>query len=172
MKRLTRSRQGFTLFELLVVLMVIGLMSAMVIPRLSGYLSTIELKSSATRVAAVLRHARNMATSEKVFVIAEMDFETRQLTLYVSSELQRFPEKSNEKPDDDTRRTEAVYPLPDGIRFTAGEGNEEADKDSSVTITYFPNGSCSGGTIALRSEKDKLYNLTIDSITGAVIIAN
>lgn len=172
MNHLTRSRQGFTLFELLVVLMVVSLMSAMVIPRLSGYLNTIELKSAARRVAAVLRHAGNKAATEKRFFTAEIDFETRQLRLYVSSELRSFSIKNNETPDGDNRTIEAVYPLPEGIRFTAGEENENASKDPKTTIVFFPNGSCTGGAIALSNEKGKQFNLTIDSITGSVSISN
>ncbi len=169
MNHLTRSRHGFTLFELLVVLVVISLMSAMVIPRLSGYLNTIELKSSATRVAAVLRYAGNKAATDKVFVTSEMDFETRQLTLYVSSELRTFSLNKNKTPDGDTRKTDAVYPLPDGVRFKAGEGNEKAAR---TTIVFFPNGSCSGGSITLTNDKDKKFDLTVDSITGNVSISD
>ena len=168
--------RGFTLFELLIVLVVISLMSAMVIPRLSGHLSKLELKTAAKRTAAVLRYARNKAATDKVIVSAAFDFENRKISVYAFPEFQKsLYKKDLSKKDKDSkvepRITDTIYPLPDGIGFLYEEEQTKNAEMTTVSILFFPNGSCSGGTITLGNENGKRFKLKIDPITGSVDIS-
>jgi general secretion pathway protein H len=166
------SRRGFTLFELLVVLVVISLMSAMVIPRLSGHLSNLELKTAAKRVAAVMRYARNKAATEKVMVSSEMEIDGRQLSIYALTDLKALYTSKEEDSEDEERSADQIYVLPEGIRFSPSQDNDSPVNDQKMTILFFPNGSCSGGAVTLVNENEKSFDLTIDPITGKVTISD
>ena len=163
--------RGFTLFELLIVLVVISLMSAMVIPRLSGHLNTLELRTAAKRTAAVLRYARNKAATDKIIVTAAFDFENRKISVYAFPEFQKMLFKKDKKSEVESRITDMIYPLPDGIGFLYEEEQTNSAKESTISILFFPNGSCSGGTIILGNEDGRRFDLEIDPITGRVDIS-
>ena len=166
-----KKKQGFTLFELLVVLVVISLMTAMVIPRLSGYLSGLELKTAAKHTAALLRYARNKAATEKVVVSSVLDLANRQFIVYRWPGFEAADGKRPQDEQEAPRRFDTRYSLPEGIDFLVDEKNATASPDSTATILFFPNGSCSGGTVTLGNEVGKLFRLQIDPITGGVGIS-
>src|SRR5512136_2847162 len=58
-----RSR-GFSLVELIVVLVVIGLSVSLVMPSLSHFSKTIELKGAARKISAILRNCRSEAVNK------------------------------------------------------------------------------------------------------------
>lgn len=166
---------GFTLFELLVVLVVISLMSAMVIPRLSGHLDSLKLKTAAKKVTAALRYARNKATTEKVFVISRFEIEAHRLVVSADSNWQH-PVMLNNKlsiPEDEIPTEEDVYPLPGGISFSRENENinTATHEDQNITIVFFPNGSSNGGEVIVSNEKGRQFKIEIDSITGSAGIA-
>ncbi len=76
-----RSTSGFTLLELIVVLVIIGLMSTLVVPKLMGPLSNLNLKTASQKISASLRYARSQAASEKVTYVALFDFDKNRLVI-------------------------------------------------------------------------------------------
>lgn len=54
---------GFTLFELVVVLSIVGILAVFVVPRVSTTTSSITLGALTSRVAANIRYAQNLAMS-------------------------------------------------------------------------------------------------------------
>ncbi len=172
----TRRRStGFTLFELLVVLVVISLMSAMVIPRLSGYLDTLTLKTAAKKVTAALRYARNKAATEKVPVISRFETEANRLVVSVDSNRQHHALRKNKasNPESEIPTEEEVYQLPGGIYFSREDKdiNSDTSEDENITIFFFPNGSSSCVVVVFNNEKGKQFKIEIDSITGSAGIA-
>ena len=62
--------KGFTLIEVIVVLLIISLSIALVTPSLSRFSSTVELKGAAKKVSAILRYYRSEAINRgKVYHI-------------------------------------------------------------------------------------------------------
>jgi prepilin-type N-terminal cleavage/methylation domain-containing protein len=64
------SPRGYTLLELLVVLIIISLVSVMVAPKLVSSLGNLNFKTTAKRLSASLRYTRGQATSEEITYIA------------------------------------------------------------------------------------------------------
>ena len=54
-------RDGFSLPEMMTVLVIMGIMAMMAMPRMEGVLAQIRTKGAASRVAADLAYARQMA---------------------------------------------------------------------------------------------------------------
>jgi general secretion pathway protein H len=78
---LQRRNAGFTLLELIVVLMIIGLMSTLVVPKLVGPLADLNLKTASQKISASLRYARSQAASEKATYVALFDFDKNRLVV-------------------------------------------------------------------------------------------
>lgn len=150
---------GFTLLELLVVLIIISLMSVMVVPKLAGPLDNLKLKTSANKLAAVLRFARNQAATEKIIVSALFDYKNGRISI-VSA-----PVKSS---IDNIQSIDEAYDLPEGIKVESIDYNDSKKAGDNEFIRFFPSGGSSGGTITLVNEKGGRKKLDIDFITGGV----
>ena len=158
---------GFSLFELLVVMLIIGLMSALVMPRMAATLPGVQLKSSARAVAASLRYARSKAVYESTPYIAL--FDNTQKLLAVESienaidvtELNSFREILNRSD------LQSVYEFPSGIEFSF----LNHDDPDLFPVLFFPRGDSTGGKIVLQNLRRKQYTITVDTITGRVEIA-
>jgi len=65
-KRFARvGEKGFTLIELMIVIVIMGSMLALAAPRIGRSLEKIKLQSASRKLSAVLRYARQMAISRK-----------------------------------------------------------------------------------------------------------
>ena len=173
------SRKGFTLLELIVVLIIISLMSALVAPKLVGPMSNLDLKTASQKVAASLRYARSRAASEKTTCTALFDFDKNRLIIVNSplskeelsagnaQEVERILSElaENEKDRPGGLRT---YHLPDGIKLTKGILRDDVFDSGYFRISFFPGGNSSGGEILLGGERGKQFRIAVDFITGIV----
>lgn len=76
------SVKGFTLVELMVVLAIASIMLAMMLPNVSGYMSSLEINAAAEELATDLRSARQLAISKNVKTAIVIDINARQYALY------------------------------------------------------------------------------------------
>ncbi len=173
------SRGGFTLLELIVVLVIISLMSALVVPRLVGPMSNLDLKTASQKISASLRYARSQAASEKTTYAALFDFDNNRLVIINpapakgegSMNNQEAIEKMLEEQQDQEKNRPGglkTYKLPDGVKLAKGV-SKEGDVNSGIfPVFFFPGGGSSGGEITLANEQGRLYKVTVDFITGTV----
>jgi prepilin-type N-terminal cleavage/methylation domain-containing protein len=73
--------KGFTLLELLVVLVLISVVTALAAPRFSAPLGNLQLKTAVKKIGGSLRYARSLAAGEKVSRVCLFDFENQTLTI-------------------------------------------------------------------------------------------
>ena len=159
------SSPGFTLLELIIVMIIIGLMSVLVVPVIGGSLSNMELKTAAKKTASALRYCRNKAATQKTIYIAGIDFATNIISV-------ENKKKASEKPEEADEPDLKTYKLPDGVHIEKIVSGDQEIDNGIFKITFFPNGSCSGGLITLAGTREKQYNINLDSITGIVTIVN
>lgn len=74
-----RGEGGFTLLEILVVLAIAGLITAVALPRFGGTLDGLRVRSASRQVAALLRAARLDAIRERKVVVVAADPATQEL---------------------------------------------------------------------------------------------
>jgi type II secretion system protein H len=155
-------RQGYTLVEILVVLLIISVMSAMVLPRVAGHINSIKLRTAAQKTVAILRYARDLATSERTIYTVTLDPDKKRIVFFRAKNRKTgYPPSEKHVPEKKT------YNLPDGVRFekfiTPGE---EKRRQGLQKVLFFPNGSSSGGKIIFSNTKGQRYLIQVDFITG------
>jgi general secretion pathway protein H len=161
---------GFTLFELLVVILIISLTSALVLPRMAASLPGVQLKSTARAVAASLRYARSQAVFESTPYAAIFDNRQKLLAVEPMEEPIDAAESDRFRAILDGSKLHKVYEFPDGIECAAFN-NSDADQDGDVfPVLFFPRGDSTGGKIVLKNVRRKHYAITVDTITGTVEI--
>lgn len=179
-----RNHRGVTLLELIVVLIIISLMSAVVVPRLVGPMSNLDLRTASKNISSSLRYVRSHAASEKTTYVALFDFDKNRLVITHPTIPPLVKEDFNindreahegmpiglsneEKDQPDAFKT---YNLPDGIKLAQGVSTEGSFNSGFFRILFFPSGGSSGGEITIVNERGRQCKINIDFITGAVQI--
>ncbi len=143
-----RGSHGFSLLELILVLVILGLAYALVPPMYADTLSGSEMRRAAWQLAAGLRKARNHAVSGRVEGLLTLDVEERSFTI-----------------SGDTHS----YPLPRGLDIRLDGTLEEMLDDRRGGIRFYPDGSSTGGRVTL-SHGEHGYAVHVDWLTGHVAI--
>lgn len=145
MGRSTAPNDGFTLLELLVVMVLMIAIAGLVVPQFSKSVSRFQLQKSTRQTAAVLNETRNKAISEARETIFLLDAEKR---IYTST--------ASDRP----------YAWPDGIEIGIESANAVAS-NSIDEIVFYPDGSTTGGRLTV-STAEHSYQIVVDWLTGHV----
>jgi len=164
---------GFTLIELIIVLILLSVATALVVPRLAGSLGRMNAESSARRISSALRFARSHAVTEKIPYLAIFDMDTNMLSVMA------YPMPDETDPDDaDSDNAEIggpqgprVYILSDGVRLRECVPLDgETVTTGAFVMGFFPGGGTTGGEVILNDDKDRVFSVALDRITGSVKI--
>jgi prepilin-type N-terminal cleavage/methylation domain-containing protein len=151
---------GFSLIELLVVMIIISLIAGIGIPRFIGSLERADVRASAGKIAAAIRASRNRSVSEKIPLTVVIDGE-KMLVFGVPGRggLDAF----ERKPITPTEQ------IPEGIIIW-----KERVKVKTATIEFHPSGASSGGNFVVTSADVTMpdgntgYVVDIDPLSGRV----
>jgi general secretion pathway protein H len=155
--------RGFSLIEVIIVLILISLSISLVAPSLSRFSMTVELKGAAKKVSAILRYCRSEAVNQgKVYQVL------------FNSELREVRVQTIEGKEEDAgtkdKATPKIYPLPKGVDIKEVKVTSPENPSEIPTIEFYPNGGSNGGTILLDSRDRKGYRINIHFITGMVTV--
>lgn len=140
---------GFTLLELLVVMVIAGLMLALVPPLFSNTVSGTRLKSCARDLLTVMRETRSRA----ILYDAEQP-------LFIDIEGRRFLGANSR-----------AVSIPQGVTITVTPATSKgAPASERRVLRFFPDGGSSGETVTLSSG-DYSYHLRLNWLTGQVSLA-
>jgi prepilin-type N-terminal cleavage/methylation domain-containing protein len=154
-------KKGFSLVELTIVLLIIGLSISLVIPSLSHILKTAELTGAAKRVSAVLRYGRSEAINRGQVYQILFDSDLGQVKVQLMESTEGKEEgKSQQK----------IYRLPHGVRIKEVKVDSFQYPSDLPAIEFYPNGGSNGGSILIDNQEDKSYKIHVDFLTGSVAI--
>lgn len=149
---------GFTLIELIIVLMIIGISLGLVGFFVNQGASNLEIKRFAKEIATTLKYARNQAVSKKKvysFIMRESD---GTYGLY---------ETDITEHNEDTEPVAVMSrSVPEKLKIRFDERGEGA-----LRIDFFPGGNSTGGVIDIRNQADRSLLVTVNRITGKVEIS-
>ena len=149
-------RGGFTLVELLIVLAIIGISSAIVGVLIYRGTSNVELRTFTKDVSATLRHARNRAVSEKKIYTFILSEDENAYALYAD-----FPEGGAEDLNPVLSR-----PIPKTVKPVF------KDRIGLNRIDFFPQGNSTGGIIEIANQDKKSFFIVVSKVTGKVEVKN
>jgi len=142
-RRAGRRAAGFTLVELLVVLVIAALALSLVGTSISRNISGAEMRTAARKVAASLRYTRTQAIlskSEQVFLV-----DTEKRTFKAAD-----------------RETEE---LPEGMNVELNTARSELTSESAGGIRFYPDGGSTGGNVRLEAN-GRVYQVNVTWLTG------
>ncbi len=156
--------KGFSLVELVVVLLIVSLSIALVTPSLSRFSRTIELKAATKKISGILRYYRSEAVNKRNVYQVFFDSDLREVKV---QSMESTEEKGEgEKKEDQSPKK--IYSLPEGVHIKEIKVESLQYSSDLPTIEFYPNGGSNGGTILLDSEDRKGYRIRIHFLTGMV----
>jgi len=156
--------KGFSLVELVVVLLIVSLSIALVAPSLSRFSRTIELKAATKKISGILRYYRSEAVNKGNVYQVFFDSDLRE----VKVQSMESTEEKGEGEKKEEQSSKKIYSLPDGVHIKEIKVESLQYSSDLPTVEFYPNGGSNGGTILLDSEDRKGYRIRIHFLTGMV----
>ena len=135
------SQTGFTLFELLLVLFIIGLAAAVVMFSASRLQENTLFNTEARKLYLTVKHAREVSILERRDIVFKVDVEAKRYWIDYGDD-----------------KTSEMHSIPQKY-VIAGEA-----------VNFFPKGNSSGGRFELDNGKGRKYEVTVDPVLGTTSI--
>jgi general secretion pathway protein H len=143
-----RRAAGFTLLELLLVLVIAATGYALLVRFAGGGLSGAQLKGAARTVAAGLRDARGQAIASQESVALAVDLDKRTIEVSGAGQPRELPER---------------------LEIQLYTAQSEVASERKGAIRFYPDGSSTGGRVTLAAGERRLL-VDVDWLTGRVSI--
>ena len=159
-------RRGFTLIEIIVVLVLMGIIFGVAIPRVERLSPKYAVRSAAREVASNLEYVRsNSILQRKTFAI-RYEFDRRRYRVILPP-----PEFDPDLPLEDWPRAEPVR-LPALVSFygvvLADNSVYEASDVTDVTVLFDPLGTSGSHVVALEDANGNILSAKFNALTGTV----
>ncbi len=145
-----RGQSGFTLLEIVVVIVIMAMASVLVIPSIRSGTQQREVRRTVQRFVAAARAGSSRAIRERKRIGLAFDLQARSFGVIGGSRRVR---------------------LPDFASFGDISGGYEDDEGQKVVFDFYPTGGCSGGSVELVFEtpaRRQSYMLTFDPLLSTV----
>lgn len=143
--RAPRSEQGFSLVELMVVMVLVALLFSVVGISVSRSVAGAEIRNAEREIIAGLRHTRGQAI--------------------IKREQQVFSVDTNNRTWQAAGQPAAA--LPDGIEITLNTARSELTGEGVGGIRFFPDGASTGGSVVLTAQ-EREWHIAVAWLTGEI----
>jgi type II secretion system protein H len=141
----TPRQKGFTLFELLISMVIMAAIASVVVPQFSRSMTYVQLRKSTQELSAILREARNTAISESRTVALTVEADDQSLQI---------------------EGAEFFYQWPDDINVELTSDETSFQKTVS-SISFYPDGTSTNSTLTV-SAGERSHTIAVDWLTGRV----
>jgi type II secretion system protein H len=171
-----RAQVGFTLVELMVVIAIIGIMTAMMIPEMKGTFQDALLRSASRELINVFDLAYSRAVSLNQLRRVRIDETTgrylveKQVTDHGEEDFVPADDVPGNKGELDSRIAIEFHPPGEYSSPTDAPAEAPAPSadSSGVTIAFYPDGTADAGDITLRDREGFRLRLHINPVTARV----
>jgi general secretion pathway protein H len=136
---------GFSLLELMVVMVLVGLLFAVVGVSVTRSVAAAELRNAAREITAGLRHTRGQAIIQRQQQVFTVDADQRTWTAAGGDPVQ----------------------LPDGLDITLNTARSELTRERAGGIRFYPDGASTGGSVVLVAD-GREWHITVSWLTGEI----
>jgi prepilin-type N-terminal cleavage/methylation domain-containing protein len=156
---LTSHPRGFTLIELTMVILIIGFLLSLTVPRLRDVVLTDNLKTTVRILTATIRQLRYQAIKDHTEYFLKFDFGSNRFLTdspYMSEEERAVAIKNSFSPPSDVRVIDICFK------------GEEKKTSGEISISFSKEGYISPGVIHLVSEDGRRFTLSLSPFLGSV----
>lgn len=154
---------GFTLIEIMLVVVIILIAAGIALPKLSGSFGSTRMKDAVRSTIQVARYARSMAILEQTD--CTLTFTNNRISLAVAENKNSVNESTNRTSSGVTLL--AQRRLPDEIKITEFKNLTDNDLDDRKVL-FYSSGMNDGFELTLEDEDDRRHTVTCNPITGKV----
>jgi prepilin-type N-terminal cleavage/methylation domain-containing protein len=158
---------GFTLIELMVVILIMGLMFTFVMPEIQGFRQA-ALKSQARRLAGRASYLYDEATGHKLVLRLIFDMDNNG---YATAQLDPYAVKPVFAPDTTHADRPVALPAAIRIRDVTIEGVGTVNR-GVVATNFYPEGYVDATVVHLEDASGDVMTLEFSPLTGQVAIVN
>ena len=159
---------GFTLIELTLVILVIGIVSALVLPRFGSLLDRQQMRRTVNVVRGMVRQLHAKAALTKRVYRLTFDLDAQQLTV---CHLQSLPSTGSEDSTcvAEPSREMRGYAMPDAVEILDVVSPEGKKVSEGVAMTHFhPTGQAEPSVVHLQTPDETHVTLFIEALAGRV----
>jgi prepilin-type N-terminal cleavage/methylation domain-containing protein len=177
-------KPAFTLVEMLLVLAIIGIVTAVAMPTFVQSLRGNRLRAAARTVAAAGRYARSMAVMRQEETVMALDLDSGSVAVNVpgaappaSDAVEQPPSGPAAEPagGEDNRGSGAwsggISRKLDRVRITevTSESMENSRRDGIVSVIYRTNGTCTPYSVRIEDSEGDILLVSVDALSSAKI---
>ena len=152
-------KKGFTLIEMLLVLIILAGATSLVFPYLSGLYEKTRFKAEVREISALFRQVRNKAIVGKQITCIQIDLDERFVT-YGPYEGSQYKDK----------RSGNSYEMPESIKKVSYFADGREYFTGKVWFVFYSLGNSGGGELRFYGPKRHSFDMSFKPITGAITL--